>query len=371
MKAVLIGNRERFEKFCPDTPFANAVEKVYLSLEQARAAGELSADVYGKETASADSRAAGECSADERIEGALSPEILTVRKLLTEARDAEFLAADAIAQVSESLIAQLPSLKIIHSEGVAYNGIDCGAAAKRNIYVCNNRGINADAVAEQTILLMLGLLRGVTAGDAAVRAGKQIQRKEYMMVNGIRELGECRVGLIGFGDIAKATARRLTAFGCEVCYHASHRKAPDLEAEYGVTWLETEELLKTCDIISLHIPVTPETTGMVNEEFLKKMRRGAFLINTSRGEIVENAALCKALTEGQIAGAGLDTVAPEPVAADHPLLHLPAEAEGRLLFSPHIGGVTTGVFRKAHRSIWTAFEQASRGERPVNVVNGI
>lgn len=349
MKAILIGNRERFEKFCPDTPFANAVEKVYLSLEQARAAGKLPAEACSEET--------------------LPLEILTVRDLLAEARGAEFLAADAIAQVPESLIAQLPSLKIIHSEGVAYNGIDCAAAAKRNINVCNNRGVNADAVAEQTILLMLGLLRSVTAGDAAVRAGKQIQRKESMMVNGIRELGECRVGLIGFGDIAKATARRLAPFGCEIYYHASHRKTPDLEAEYGAAWLETEELLRTCDIISLHIPVTPETTGMVNEEFLKKMRRDAYLINTSRGEIVENAALCKALTEGWIAGAGLDTVAPEPVAADHPLLHLPAEAADRILFSPHIGGVTTGVFRKAHRNIWSAFEQVSRGERPVNVVN--
>ncbi|MCD7955060.1 MAG: NAD(P)-binding domain-containing protein [Lachnospiraceae bacterium] len=390
MKAILIGNRERFEKFYPDTPFANAVEKVYFSLEQARALGEIPLETQsakkspsgecdeGKTLAeaqparesSAEARPAGEASAEAQPARESSAEIQSA-KLLAEARDAEFLAADAIAQVPESLIAQLPFLKIIHSEGVAYNGIDCGAAARRNIYVCNNRGINADAVAEQTILLMLGLLRGVTAGDAAVRAGNQIRRKEYMMVNGIRELGECRIGLLGFGDIAKATARRLSAFGCEVCYHATRRKTPNLEAEYGVTWLESDELLETSDIISLHIPVTPETTGMVNEEFLKRMRRDAFLINTSRGEIVENAALCKALMEGWIAGAGLDTVAPEPVAADHPLLHLPAEASGRLLFSPHIGGVTTGVFRKAHRNIWTAFEQVSKGERPVNVVNGV
>ncbi|MCC8045762.1 MAG: 2-hydroxyacid dehydrogenase [Clostridiales bacterium] len=386
MKAILIGNRERFEKFYPNTPFANTVEKVYLTLEQARAVGEQSAEARSVEARSVEAQSAeaqsaeaqsaekqgtdtGTLQSETRTAENIPSETRTAGNLPTDARDAEFLAADAIAQVPESLIAQVPSLKIIHSEGVAYNGIDCAAAAKRNIYVCNNRGVNADAVAEQTILLMLGLLRSVTAGDAAVRAGGQIQRKESMMVNGIRELGECRVGLIGFGDIAKATARRLTAFGCEIYYHASHRKTPDLEAEYGVTWLETEELLNTCDIISLHIPVTPETTGMVNEGFLKKMKHDAYLINTSRGEIVENAALCKALTEGWIAGAGLDTIAPEPVTADHPLLHLPAEVEDRLLFSPHIGGVTTGVFRKAHRNIWTAFEQVSKGERPANVVN--
>ncbi|MCC8050694.1 MAG: NAD(P)-binding domain-containing protein [Clostridiales bacterium] len=333
MKAILIGNRERFEKFYPNTEFANAVEKIYLTMEEV----------------------------NQALSGLSGGEI----------QDALFLAADAIAKVPESLIAQLPDLRIIHSEGVGYNGIDCAAAAKRGIYVCNNRGVNADAVAEQTILLMLGLLRNVTAGDRAVRAGEQIQRKESMMVNGITELGECRIGLIGFGDIAKAVAKRLEPFGCEVFYNATHRKSTGEEAEYHVTWMERQEMIAACDIISIHVPVTPDTVGMVDEAFLRAMRPNALLINTARGEMVDNEALGRALNEGWIAGAGLDTVAPEPVAADHPLLGLSAEAESRLLFSPHIGGVTTGVFRKGHRNIWTAFERVSRGERPANVVNGL
>ncbi|MCD7818252.1 MAG: 2-hydroxyacid dehydrogenase [Lachnospiraceae bacterium] len=329
MKAVLIGNKERFEKFCPDTTFVRSIEKVYLSLDEVEKVLPEEAQVSG----------------------------------------AQFLAADAIARVPESLMEQLPELKIIHSEGVAYNGIDCDAASKRGIYVCNNRGVNADAVAEQTVLLMLGLLRGVAAGDASVRAGAQIQRKEYIMINGMKELGECRVGLIGFGDIAKAVAKRLRPFGCEIYYSASHRKSPEIESEYGVSWMEVEEMRRTCDIISIHVPVTPATAGMINEDFLRGMRKDALLINTARGEIVDNAALVRALTEGWIAGAGLDTVAPEPVAADHPLLHLPGEASERILFSPHIGGVTTNVFRKAHQNIWTAFEQVSQGLQPANVVN--
>ncbi len=345
MKAILIGNRERFEKFCPDTEFVNAVEKIYLTMEEVKQAlSELSGE---------------------------NPLMNVAQRQLMEARDAQFLAADAIAKVPESLIARLPDLKIIHSEGVAYNGIACEAAAKRGIYVCNNRGVNADAVAEQAILLMLGLLRGVTAGDRAVRAGEQIRRKESMMVSGITELGECRVGLIGFGDIAKAVAKRLEPFGCEVFYNATHRKTAEDEAKYHVNWMERQEMISACDIISIHVPVTPDTTGMVNETFLRAMRPNALLINTARGEMVDNEALGRALTEGWIAGAGLDTVAPEPVRADHPLLQLSAEAEGRLLFSPHIGGVTTGVFRKGHRSIWTAFERVSRGERPANIVNGL
>lgn len=333
MKAILIGNRERFEKFYPNTEFANSVEKIYFTMEEV----------------------------NQALTGLPGEKI----------QDALFLAADAIAKVPESLIAQLPDLRIIHSEGVAYNGIDCEAAAKRGIYVCNNRGVNADAVAEQTILLMLGLLRNVTAGDRAVRAGEQIQRKESMMVNGITELGECRVGLIGFGDIAKAVAKRLEPFGCEVFYNAAHRKSVEDEEKYHVNWMERQEMIAACDIISIHVPVTPDTVGMVDEAFLRAMRPNALLINTARGEMVDNEALGRALNEGWIAGAGLDTVAPEPVAADHPLLGLSAEAESRLLFSPHIGGVTTGVFRKGHRNIWTAFERVSRGERPANVVNGL
>ena len=128
---------------------------------------------------------------------------------------------------------------------------------------------------------------------------------------------------------------------------------------------------KECDIISIHVPVTPETTGMGDREFLRGMKKAALLINTARGEIVDNEALKEALTEGWIAGAGLDTVSPEPVPADHVLLHLPEEAARRIVFSPHIAGVTRSTFRRGHANIWTAFETVAAGGRPANVVNGI
>lgn len=326
MKALLIGNRERFEKFDPHTAFSDVVDKVYVDM-------------------------------------ALLPD-----GLLDEALDADFIAADAIASVTGDVISRMPRLRLIHSEGVGYNGIDVETARKRGVLVCNNKGVNADAVAEQAILLMLGLLRGVTAGDAAVREGRQIDQKERMMLVGFRELGECRVGLIGFGDIAKATAKRLSVFGCEVFYWNRHPMRPDEEARYHVRYLPLNELRSSCDIVSLHVPVMPETAGMVDEPFLRGMKCDALLINTARGELVDNDALCSALREGWIGGAGLDTIAPEPVPSDHPLLHLPDEAWNRLLFSPHIGGVASGVFRRAHRNIWRAFEAAANGETPPNVV---
>lgn len=285
--------------------------------------------------------------------------------------DAEALLVDAISVVSGELIDRLPKLKLIHSGGVAYNGIDLETARKRGVYVCNNKGGNAGAVAEQAIMLMLELLRSGITGDLAVREGRQIQMKEGLMVEGITELGECSVGLYGFGDIAKATARLLAPFGCRICYYSAHRKSEAEEQEYGVTYLTREELLHKCDIISLHCAVTPETAGMVNAEFLQTMKQGSYLINTARGDLVVNEALRDAIISGHLAGAGLDTVAPEPVMADNPLVAMPEEYKYRIALAPHLGGITTGSFRRMHGNMWNNVKLVSEGKRPNNIVNGL
>lgn len=330
MKVLIIGSRERYEKFCPvTTEFAKSVEKVYVDLGT------------------------------------------SVERILEAAWDADFIAADAIAKVPADLILQMPNLKVIHSEGVAYNGIEGETAAERGIYVCNNRGINAGAVAEQTILLMLGLLRKVISGDRAVRDGRQIQVKEAAMLEGIMELGDCCIGLIGFGDIAKALSKRLQPFGCRVYYYTRNRKPEETEKEFGASWLPLSELLETCHMVSIHVPVTSDTLGMVNASFLEQMRPDAYLINTARGEIVDNEALRQALIQGKIAGAAFDTVAPEPVQIDNPLVTLPEDVKDKVIFSPHTGGITTSTFQRAHYNIWKAFEDVSCGRKPANVVNGI
>lgn len=284
--------------------------------------------------------------------------------------DAAIFLADAVSTVSGDLIRRMPELKLIHSEGVAFNGIDTNAARKRGVFVCNNQGCNAGAVAEQAIWLMLSLLRKGIPGDQAVREGRQIQRKERAMVEGIKELGECRIGLVGFGHIAQETAKRLSAFGSAVCYFSPHRK-PALEAALHAAYLPLGELLACCDIISLHAAVTPETNGMVNEAFLSAMKEGAYLVNTARGELVDNFAVRAALLSGRLAGAGFDTLAPEPVPADHPLVALPAPAREHVVFSPHLGGITTNSFRRAHRHMWENVVRVMNGERPDCIVNGL
>lgn len=329
MKILILGAQARYEKYMPRLPFIRQQELVFLDK-----------------------------SADQET-------------VLGAARDADMLFVDAITPVRAALIREMPALRLIHSEGVAYDKIDLEAAREREIWVCNNKGCNAGAVAEQAILLMLMLLRHGVSGDRAVRAGRQMEMKEHCMVEGITELSACRVGLVGFGDIAKATAERLAAFGCEVYYYTPRRRDREEEERYGVTYLPLEELTASCDILSLHCAVTEETRNMVDGTFLSRMKPTAYLVNTARGDLVDNLALRQALMEGRIAGAGLDTVAPEPVPADHPLLTMPAPACDRLVLAPHLGGITEASFQRAHLHMWRNAERVADGHKPDNIVNGL
>lgn len=329
MKILIVGSRDRYEKFLPEKIRSGDFQLVF------------------------------------------APRGSTNEQLLELGADAQVLLADAISPVDRALMEAMPNLKMVHSEGVAFNAIDIDAARERGIFVCNNRGCNADAVAEQALMLMLMLLRRGVSGDRAVREGRQIQYKERAMSDGITELGDCTVGLIGLGDIAQSTARLLRAFGCNVYYYAPHRRAPTAEMAMSVSYLPLDKLIARCDIISLHCPVNDETRHMVNVHFLSQMKPSAYLVNTGRGDLVDNAALRAALVEGRIAGAGLDTIHPEPTPADHPLIDLPEQLRERVVYSPHLGGITTGSFQRAHQNMWNSVLSLTQGKRPNHIVNGL
>lgn len=305
------------------------------------------------------------------LETAEAPIGLPPERYIELAGDADFIVADAIGSVPAALIEGMPNLRLIHSEGVAYNAIDVEAARRRRVYVCNSRGMNATAVAEQAVLLMLGMLRDVRGGDAAVRAGRQIQVKEaYMQRGDLRELADCAVGLVGFGDIARCTAALLRAHGVERIGY--YKRAPLPAAEetaLGVSYRPLEELLGGSDIVSLHVPVNEQTRGMADRAFFAGMKDGALFVNTARGELVDDEALIGALSSGKVAMAGLDTLDREPVQPDHPLLGLPEELADRLLFSPHIGGITAASFRRSYAMIWEDVRAAAEGRTPERVVN--
>lgn len=280
------------------------------------------------------------------------------------ATQAEVLIADPMVPVGRELIQRMPQLKLIQSQGVGYHLFDLKAAREQGTAVANCAGANAAAVAEQTILLMLAVLRNLKENDRMVFEAQQAEAKGRCFRSGITELRDCHVGILGLGAIGQAVAALLRAFGCTISY-ASRTPKPDS----GLPCLTTEELFSRCDIVTLHLPVTPESTGLVNDEMLARMKPGSILINTARGEIVDQEALCRALRSGRLAGAGLDTLSPEPVQTDNPLLQLPAPFRDRVVLSPHIGGITEGSFRRYFALIWENVRRIQAGEKPLNIVN--
>lgn len=283
------------------------------------------------------------------------------------ATNAEALVVDAITDVSAELIAAMPNLKIIHSQGVAFNRINCAAAAERGIYVCNNAGVNAVPVAEHTVMLILSLLRSTAESMEAVFAGKQIEYKNKCFSAALPELMGKKVGIIGFGAIGRELAKRLAVFGCEIYYN----DIAEIPNDFGAKYMEKDELLHRCDIVSLHAPVIPSTVHMMNKDTLALMKPGALLINTARGELVEQNALCAALESGCLGGFAADTLDPEPVTLDNPLLSLSDAAKRRVILTPHIAGLTEGSFRRTYRNIWSNIAAVEDGSRPTFVVNGI
>lgn len=285
-------------------------------------------------------------------------------RIIAEANDTEYLVVDAMAQIGEKIILGMPKLRLIQSEGVGYQGIDVECAKSKGIIVCNNKGINDTAVAECAVMLILACLKSITSGSKSVYAGTQIETKKASF-GVVRELSECTVGLLGFGDIARATARLLSAFGCRVLY-SNRTRYENLENEYNAIYCSLDEMLSQSDFVSLHLAVCDETRGIVDAEFFNKMKTDAYLINTSRGDLVDNEALFNAILSNDIAGAGLDVISPEPVSADNILLD--ERIRDKLVLTPHIAGITSLTVKKIYQNAIMNIEKMINGESPNNIV---
>ena len=266
---------------------------------------------------------------------------------------------------------RMPNLKLIHSEGVGFDRIDLEAARKRGIYVCNNAGCNAGPVAEQAVMLMTMLLHHTLWGHRMVLEGRQGEAVREIEGNVPLDLTAAKVGLVGFGAIGQETAARLRPNGTEVYYYARRRRDEETEKRLGVTYLPLEELTARCDIVSLHLPATAESTHLVDRDFLARMKPGAFLVNTARGAIIDDEALCEAIRSGHLGGAGLDAYAPEPVPADHPLVKLAHEYPDKLILCPHQAGISLSSFHNVYRMLFEDLGRIMAGQRPNNVVNGL
>ena len=220
--------------------------------------------------------------------------------------------------------------RIMSKHGVGYDSVDVPAATKAGVAVMMANGGNADPVAEHSLALMLATTREIGLYQHALRSG----RWKEMSYN-VRDFSDRTVGIVGYGQIGRRTARLVAACGAKVVIF-SRRKG---EAPAGMEWeTDFDRLLERVDILSLHCPLTDQTRGMVGARELGKLRKGAIVINTSRGQVIDEAALIEALKSGHLAGAGLDTFAQEPVSPDNPLLHMP-----NVICTPHIAASTTGA----------------------------
>ncbi len=223
-----------------------------------------------------------------------------------------------------------PQLKVISKHGVGVDNIDIQAAADRGIPVLVATGANAVSVAEHAIALLLATVKWVLPLDAGLRAG----RWEKPGFSG-REIAGSTMGLMGMGAIAQATGRIAKGLGISLVGFDPY--APDSAfEELGVTRCDSfEDMLAQTNILSLHCPLTDQTRGILNADALARMPKGGYVINTARGGLIDEAALVAAIQNGHLAGAGLDTFAVEPPAADHPFFAVP-----EIVLTPHIGGVT-------------------------------
>ncbi len=215
-------------------------------------------------------------------------------------------------------------LKVISRYGVGVDNVDLNAARARGIVVTNTPGANTVSVAELAIGLMLALIRRIPTAVETTRRG------EWPRLSGVTLEGKT-IGLLGFGAIGRQVAVRLAGFSCRVLAHDPVADEA-FAAQHDVTLVTRDTLLAESDLLSLHLPLLPETRGLVDVAFLERLKPGAYLINTARGEIVDEAALLAALRTGRLAGAALDAFSEEPPSANHPLLALP-----QVLVTPHMG----------------------------------
>lgn len=257
--------------------------------------------------------------------------------------------------ITREVLEAADSLKVIARYGVGVDAIDLETARQKGIVITNTPGANSASVAELTLGLMLSLARNIPEAVEATRSG------EWPRFRGM-SLGGKTIGLFGFGEIGKRVAQMLKGFNARL---VAYDPFPDVEfaEECGVEIVQQDEVIRMADILSLHCPVLPDTRGMVNTDFIRKMKPGAFLINTSRGELINEDALYDAIKSNHLQGAALDVFSQQPPQPGNPLLGMP-----QVIVTPHMGAHTDGA---TNAMGWAALNDCLavlRGEEPLHRV---
>jgi glyoxylate reductase len=273
-----------------------------------------------------------------------------VLTLLTDKVDDEFLDAAG------------PQLKVVSNYAVGFDNVDVPACTARGVAVGNTPGVLTETTADLAWALLMAAARRLPEGDRYVRDGRWKTWGPLLLLG--PDVHGATIGIVGFGRIGQAVARRAMGFGMTILYHDVHRADAAVEAAYGATFLPLEELLPQADFVSLHVNLTHDTHSLIDAEKLAWMKRTAVLVNTSRGPVVNSADLAAALRSGEIAAAALDVTDPEPIPMDSPLVGL-----DNCLIVPHIASASRATRGKMAEMAAANLLAGVRGKRIPTPVN--
>lgn len=268
----------------------------------------------------------------------ISPESPAKADLMRQARGASAIMT-CFSRVGADVIASSPDLRVVARFGTGVDMIDVSAAKQHGVTVTNVPDYCSDEVADHAIAMILAALRDVVTGDRRVRAG--LWGPDFQSPP--RAVAGSTLGLVGFGKIGRAVARRGRALGMRILVWSWRLSMPEI-AEAGAEPVSLQNLAQLSDVVSLHLPLTSETNGIIDAEFLAQMREGAWLVNTARGALVDERALTEALRSGRICGAALDVIAAEPPDPDWPLLSIP-----NVILTPHIAFYSDAAVQRMRR----------------------
>ncbi len=300
---------------------------------------------------------------EERYDVEINPHdrVLTKAEIIERVGDADALLCLLTDKIDAEVMDAGPKLKIISNYAVGYNNIDVTEATKRGIVVTNTPGVLTETTADLAWALLMAIARRVVDGDRFMREGK-FRGWAPMLMLGTDVYGKT-LGIVGMGKIGQAVARRARGFGMKVLYYNRKRK-PEVEEELGAEYVSLEELMKRSDYISLHVPLTPETRNMLNREMLELMKPSAYLINSARGEVIDEPYLIEMLKKKRIRGAALDVFWGEPLNVNPELYGL-----DNVVLAPHMGSASLETRTKMAVMAAQAIIDVLEGREPVNKVN--
>ncbi len=283
------------------------------------------------------------------------------KDFLMEIKNAEVIVSVFGHKLDNTILDKAEKLKMIANYGAGYDNVDIDYCNEHGILVTNCPDPVTEPTAELAFGLMLAVVRHIVDMNIKLRSEERLQWG--VMRNLSSTLVGKRIGIIGMGAIGKAVARRAVASGMEVYYYNRNKLEKRVESTYNATWLPLDGLLKQSDVVSMNVPLTSETIGMIGERELKLMKKSAFLINTARGAVIKEKELIEALKNGDIAGVGLDVFKNEPKIPVE-LFDLP-----NVVLMPHLGSATMEARDEMSRVVAHNIDTAFKGKVPPNIVN--